>query len=646
MLSRMSQELDSDQYDVDDLEMDIQRAKKSFVLTEETYQDFIATSKSPDDRTKAEDAQFKVTRDYTKVIKRAERKLLELVPPKTIAEGNSAQSSSTANGREYDIKLPTIQIEPFHGEYSKWPTFCDVFSSLVHNNKRISGAEKLQLLKNCLRDKAAAVVSYIPITNKNYEEAWKILKNRFENERLIVNKQLDLLFDMPKMTSQNGLEAILNTANGVVHSLKALNMPIEHWDAFLCRAVERKFDVTTTNAWEEKQHKKIPKFQTMADFVQERICIYEAEALQKASTNSPVVSTEPPIKKSSSQSPPLCPACQGQHKPSNCEAFKAASLPEKYGLIRMARRCLNCLEPYHSANICQAQGCKTCHRRHHTLLHEEDRRYGYGTTNATNPKKQEEQTSAANVATVATSQVLGDSLQQTLLGTANVYIKDNNGTPVKIRALLDPGSQMTIISTDCASRLQLPLQQTDMKISGIGKKVTNGVQGKAKVQIQNQKGDFSYNGSALIMDQLTSTQPLQRIVGEIEVAKGLSLADDSYKEPGPIEAILGVDIYMKACRRGLKHPKNGGPGAQNTAFGWVLMGSLPVDNNRSTKEDGSTCIANINVATQNEDAYDDDGCLSGSDSAEDLLSLVEHSGDFDKSVVYSLKQYVKARKSN
>lgn len=631
-LDILSQELGSGGATAASLNMDILRAKSTFESSEIALDELIANAKATDDLNTPELEQRRIAQEYAAIIALAEKKVDELTP-KLLTNENAARASSIGQCREQELKLPTIHIEPFDGEYAKWPSFCDVFTSLVHNKTSIAGAEKLQLLKNCLRGKAAAIISYIPITNNNYEEAWQLLKTRFENKRLIVNKQLDLLFDMPKMKSRGDLEVIFNTANGVVHSLKALHQPTEHWDAFLCRMAERKLDVQTLNAWEEKQSKEIPKFKDMMEFIQEKIRIFEAEALQ-AVDSSAVVSSDPAVKKPANPQSPQCPACQAQHKPANCEAFRQASLPERYGLIRIGRRCINCLEPFHSAYQCQAQGCSKCNRRHHVLLHEEDR----CSKTYANKKEDGKDDEKPVVATVATSHVSGSNLQQALLGTANIYMKDRNGTAVKVRALLDPGSQMTIMTEELAKRLNLPLDPTDVQISGIGRKLQNGIKGEVNAHIQNRQGDFRCKARILVMDQITSAQPAQKIVGKIEVAEGLTLADENYREPGPIEVLLGVDIYMKACRRGMRHPRNGGPGAQYTAFGWVLMGAIPKkDYSKKDRE-----VVSANLLTRS----DSEGSLSGSDSAEDLLKLVEGSGDFDKSVVYSLRNYVKGRKDN
>ena len=53
------------------------------------------------------------------------------------------------------------------------------------------------------------------------------------------------------------------------------------------------------------------------------------------------------------------------------------------------------------------------------------------------------------------------------------------------------------------------------------------------------------------------------------------LADPTYNVPNHVDLLLGAAIYAKIQRPGFKEGSNGGPTAQNTAFGWILYGEVP-----------------------------------------------------------------------
>jgi len=63
--------------------------------------------------------------------------------------------------------------------------------------------------------------------------------------------------------------------------------------------------------------------------------------------------------------------------------------------------------------------------------------------------------------------------------------------------------------------------------------------------------------------------------------EGLQLADPSFSKPGPIDIILGADVYGQLIEEGvIKGPINS-PIAQKTKFGWIISG--PIRNTAKTK---------------------------------------------------------------
>lgn len=84
--------------------------------------------------------------------------------------------------------MASIHIANFSGRYDEWYTFHDTFNSLVH---------LFHYLKSSLRGEAAQLLQGIEISEENYEDAWIMLKDRFHNEIIIIQKHIRALFDMP-----------------------------------------------------------------------------------------------------------------------------------------------------------------------------------------------------------------------------------------------------------------------------------------------------------------------------------------------------------------------------------------------------------------------------------------------------------------
>ena len=68
----------------------------------------------------------------------------------------------------------------------EWPAFWDSFESLVHKQKALANVEKFCYLRNMLEG-----VPYSMIAESNYEEAVKLLRERFGRRDLIVNSHMD-----------------------------------------------------------------------------------------------------------------------------------------------------------------------------------------------------------------------------------------------------------------------------------------------------------------------------------------------------------------------------------------------------------------------------------------------------------------------
>lgn len=83
--------------------------------------------------------------------------------------------------------------------------------------------------------------------------------------------------------------------------------------------------------------------------------------------------------------------------------------------------------------------------------------------------------------------------------------------------------------------------------------------------------------TALILPSLTSYAP-RRVFDLSAFAhlSNLTLADSNPMSSSPIQIQIGADLYSAIIREGIKRGFNDQPIAQNSIFGWILSGPLPV----------------------------------------------------------------------
>lgn len=54
-----------------------------------------------------------------------------------------------------------------------------------------------------MKGRAAQCLQSLSLSNENYDAAWKLLKSRFENKRLIVQHHIQALFDLPILAKES-----------------------------------------------------------------------------------------------------------------------------------------------------------------------------------------------------------------------------------------------------------------------------------------------------------------------------------------------------------------------------------------------------------------------------------------------------------
>ncbi|KAF9819285.1 hypothetical protein SFRURICE_000276 [Spodoptera frugiperda] len=144
--------------------------------------------------------------------------------------------------------------------------------------------------------------------------------------------------------------------------------------------------------------------------------------------------------------------------------------------------------------------CRKCYASHNTLLHEgimmknqsntSAKSYHKATTTPTNFRAAKNEHASTHVSQ--------NDITETLLSTAIVKITGADGTQHTMRALIDQGSQISIISEHAAQILKLKRNKCKGTIFGIGEK-ENNCKGVMKLRIQSIYSDFAIEGETLIM---------------------------------------------------------------------------------------------------------------------------------------------------
>ncbi|XP_071056044.1 uncharacterized protein [Onthophagus taurus] len=472
--------------------------------------------------------------------------------------------------QQKNVKLPTLDLPKFYGDYVDWVHFDETFCALVHNDPYMDDINKFYYLISCLKGDAAKTIASLEITRDNYKIARDLLKERFENKEKIIKTHVSALFELPAITKESHmhLRRLLDDYNRHTRALKALGEPVKQWGTLLIHILARKLDETTRFKWEEHvvetyKRKQIPDAQSMIDFLTNRCNVFET--IERGKPKIGKVSAHLTVDKAE------CYLCKGNHMIYNCGKFKDLDVKTKYNEAKRLKLCINCLKGGHFASKCKSLStCKKCAERHNTLLHVAKPIPTATNITPENTKENDEQ---------PTVQALNATNEQNVfLSTAIVEVKNGEGKWQRARALLDSGSQSNFITNDLTQRLKLHTYKVDLPVTGINQTATRITEG-VSTQIKSIYNNFHANLSFLTIEQISDEFPNFRVKQkEMQIPAQVKLADPNFCEPSQIDLLLGAGIFAQLVSIGQIKLGSGLPTLQKSVLGWIVSGPVAICN--------------------------------------------------------------------
>ncbi|KAF8778197.1 hypothetical protein HNY73_014941 [Argiope bruennichi] len=159
--------------------------------------------------------------------------------PNLDAINNTQESSAIVPVNEYNfktIKLPKLTIEKYYGDPCCWLEFWNQFQNSIDNNKSLSKIDKFSYLKSLLGGAAAIAVNGFALSDENYDQALKLLKQRFGREELVINAHMSKLLNLVPVTDSNniyGLRKLYDTVEINLRSLESLKVTSEMYGHLL-----------------------------------------------------------------------------------------------------------------------------------------------------------------------------------------------------------------------------------------------------------------------------------------------------------------------------------------------------------------------------------------------------------------------------
>lgn len=505
-------------------------------------------------------------------------------------------SNSSINQSLSRSRLPQISLPTFSGVISEWPKFKQLFESMVNSNPDIPTIEKFHYLSTSLMGDPKTLISPFTVNEDNYKVAWEALNDRYDNKRLLATSYVEKILYYPPHKGTSNLFSFQNFIREVVENVRALqNVKLQNETDFLWLTIalskldsdsRRKFECLSVN-------KEWPTFNDLVEFVQGRCKILQLSGCPsdgdlkplrptKAASRAQVLTTT--VDSSSSPNKISLCSCKQRHHLYECPIFREKSLAQRRSFLKGKNVCFNCLRNGHLSSSCASTGrCRTCKRKHHTLLHGSPPDGNSFKANSAAPCKPliSSQPDGTDDQSPVSLSVTGPA--HVLLGTAEVLIPDCEGVPQPVRLLIDCGSQFSLITSSCAKRLGLNWQATHHKPLGAGQAPLPLVKGKLSCLLRSRlRPDCNLSAEPLVVASITGDLPTAPISSSV-IARynNNELADPFFWKPRPIDFLLGSDLFMKTL---CNHPLAGEDeyGALATVFGLILMGPSISSNSRQS----------------------------------------------------------------
>ncbi|XP_050079493.1 uncharacterized protein LOC126567309 [Anopheles maculipalpis] len=166
---------------------------------------------------------------------------------------NEAAQQKAGNSSLKGIKLPTITLPEFNGDYMQWLTFRDTFECLIHDNVDLPAIQKFHYLRAALKGEAAQVIEAITISAANYDQAWKMVTARYSNEYLLKKRHLQAMFSMKPIRHEGAftLHQLVDEFERHKNTLHHLGEDTDAWSSILEHLLCTKLPTITLRDWEE-----------------------------------------------------------------------------------------------------------------------------------------------------------------------------------------------------------------------------------------------------------------------------------------------------------------------------------------------------------------------------------------------------------
>ena len=251
---------------------------------------------------------------------------------------------------------------------------------------------------------------------------------------------------------------------------------------------------------------------------------------------------------------------------SRCPVFLKMDQKARHEACRQLNVCYNCLSPAHRSPACNSKfTCRTCKKKHHSLLHRQTSSAAAAVVSerippTSGPCVQIQIPDVVNAAATDSSFVGADRTQSVpparrtqsvplsrgggaFLCTVQIPVINKQGGITTLRAMLDTGSQVEMISKEAADKLGWDIAGDTVSIRGVGGGSLKDSHGQVTFPILFPAGR-KYKLTCHVMDDLVGELPVAKMPKSfLDKFSGYTLADPDFHKASKIDVLIGISFY-------------------------------------------------------------------------------------------------------
>ena len=484
-------------------------------------------------------------------------------------------------------KVSALAIPKFDGKIQGWVPFWQEFEHAIHKKTDIEDTVKMVYLKQAITDPGLqTTITDLGIEDGSYAAAIKLLHNRYDKPRVMHRLVCESLRDL-KSSQKISLTEMADSAQhillgftrlkqlGVSETITSLvesamgselkeqwlnytssfkeTPPAEKVIEFLRMRADREDDLTKSKPHYAPQERSKQK-----PYKKNKGMVASVPIASNPVAPSPPAVTSSPMSQPKREYVPCkynCTLCSEKHYCYHCDKFKAFSPKQRQEHVARNSLCQNCLKPGHTSEQCRSlYKCAVCKLKHNSLLHDDSAALA-----------------SPALGLASASAIIPDGL----LMTANVLVTGTNGITHTARAFIDGGSSVTLISAKLKTALALKPTGQKMSIDGVGSFVGETQHPMVHLTLSSPRDKaWEKHITAISMPKVIRDLPLKdaSITTSMPHLQNLVLADPLYHKVGPIDMLLGLDVFPYIFKSGKEEGPPNTPVAWDTVFGWTVLG--------------------------------------------------------------------------